>query len=59
MENSAQWKMLKRKEKEKLKGNPGLDFMETPAPMEWLLGLLFACFLAIKKALANRQTRSA
>ncbi|MEM0969052.1 MAG: MSEP-CTERM sorting domain-containing protein, partial [Verrucomicrobiota bacterium] len=59
VENSAQWKMLKRKEKEKLKGNHGLDFMETPAPMEWLLGLLFACFLAIKKALANRQTRSA
>ena len=32
VENSAQWKMLKRKEKEKLKGNHALDFMESPAP---------------------------
>lgn len=49
VENSAQWKMLKRKEKEKLKGNHALDFMEAPEPHLLLIILVFALFLFMKK----------
>lgn len=48
VENSAQWKMLKRKEKEKLKGNQALDFMEAPEPGVIWVALGFLVFLYLK-----------
>ncbi|HMO03942.1 MAG TPA: MSEP-CTERM sorting domain-containing protein [Kiritimatiellia bacterium] len=48
VENSAQWKMLERKEKEALKANQALTFDEfqethvTPEPAVWLMLLLLA-----------------
>ena len=42
VENSAQWKMLQMKEKQKLGSLEALEFMETPEPGFWILlaGLL-------------------
>ncbi len=62
VESSAQWKMLKRKEKEKLQGNQALDFMEAPEPYLPLIIVAFGVFLWLKKRIHRlrvaRQTSS-
>ncbi|MEM7012090.1 MAG: MSEP-CTERM sorting domain-containing protein, partial [Verrucomicrobiota bacterium] len=50
VENSAQWKMLKRKEKQKLKGNHGLDFMESSEPAVWVVAAIFGIGLIYSKS---------
>jgi len=55
VENSAQWKMLKLKEKQKLEANPALDFNETPEPATWLLLAGFLIFLAGNRIYRKRQ----
>ncbi len=49
VENSAQWKMLERKEKEKLDGNHSLDFMESPEPQIFWVAALFFFLLALRR----------
>jgi hypothetical protein len=45
VENSAQWKMLKAKEGQKLRGNKDLDFMESPEPSISVVALLAGLFI--------------
>ncbi len=59
VENSAQWKMLKRKEKEKLKGNQALDFMESPEPHLFLLVSIFGFLLLVRRGVKIRRLVSA
>ena len=58
VENSAQWKMLKLKEAQKLRGNKALDFMETPEPSVWLIGALVLVFPAVKRLGRRLRNRS-
>jgi hypothetical protein len=58
VENSAQWKMLKKKEKEKLKGNQALDFMEAPEPHLLLVALIFGLFLLLRRRLKRASQDS-
>ncbi len=51
VENSAQWRMLERTEKEKLEANSELELMETPEPAVWILGALLLAFEAARRRL--------
>jgi hypothetical protein len=55
VENSAQWKMLKKKEEEKLKANQALDFMEAPEPHLWLVAFIFGVLLWLKRWVGGRR----
>lgn len=44
VENSAQWEILKRKEKQKLSNHEELEFMETPEPPWWVLIIGYLAF---------------
>jgi hypothetical protein len=57
VENSAQWKILKQKEKKKLKGNHALDHMETPEPYWWLFLLAYLLYILFKYRVAFRARR--
>lgn len=46
VENSAQWKMLKLKEQQKLGNQKDLDFMESPEPSAAVVALLAGVFIA-------------
>lgn len=60
VENSAQWKMLKKKEKEKLKGNQALDFMEAPEPQVIWVVMAFLGFLYLQaRRRRSRKLRTA
>lgn len=52
VENSAQWRMLKLKEREKLGGNRALDFMETPEPSMILVGAVVVVLGLIRRRMA-------
>ena len=54
VENSAQWKMLERKQRQKLKANANLDFMETPAPEMWLVALIFGVGVALRRRFGGK-----
>jgi len=49
VENEAQWRMLEKKEAQKLEQNEALDFLETPAPGSILIGLGFGAWLLWQK----------
>ncbi|HEY8241173.1 MAG TPA: PEP-CTERM sorting domain-containing protein, partial [Kiritimatiellia bacterium] len=49
VENSAQWKMLKIKEDEKLEGSKALAFKETPEPGTWVMIIAGAGVIAFSR----------
>ncbi len=49
VENSAQWKMLEKGEKQKLGQNAALEFVETPAPPALWVALGFGGWLALRR----------
>ena len=49
VENSAQWRMLEKTEKDKLKADPNLELMETPEPALWLLGIALVAFEIVRR----------
>jgi hypothetical protein len=53
VENSAQWRLLEEKEKQKLKHADALEIQKAPEPETWLLAAGFAAWL-----LARRRRRS-
>jgi hypothetical protein len=54
VENSAQWKMLQLKQQQKLKRNQSLDFMDTPEPSVWVVGLLTLALSVLWSLLRRR-----
>jgi hypothetical protein len=60
VENSAQWNMLKLKEREKLKGMSALEFKNAPEPSTWIM--LIAVIVAVawmrRQRLAGAAVRS-
>ena len=62
VENSAQWKMLELKEKQKLKNKKALEFtdtVETPEPSTWILiiSVLFI-FAWLRRQAKTHTTRT-
>ncbi|QYY35384.1 MSEP-CTERM sorting domain-containing protein [Ruficoccus sp. ZRK36] len=58
VENSAQWRMLEKTEKEKLDANPNLELVETPEPAIWLLGISLFAFEAVRRRIiASSRTK--
>lgn len=55
VENSAQWKMLKRTEKQKLSGNPELEKMETPEPSVWFLAVILLALEWLRRKLRRQK----
>ncbi|WOO42034.1 MSEP-CTERM sorting domain-containing protein [Rubellicoccus peritrichatus] len=55
VENSAQWKMLKRTEKQKLSGNPELEKMETPEPSVWFLAVILLALEWLRRKLRPQK----
>lgn len=49
VENEAQWRMLEKKENQKLEQNEALDFLETPAPSGLILVLGFGLWISWRK----------
>ena len=56
VENSAQWKMLERKQKQKLRNSSELEFEAVPEPSTWCLIILGVAFLVLT---ATRRSRTA
>ena len=55
VENSAQWKMLKLKEQQKLGNQKDLDFMESPEPSAAVVALLAGLFIAWRGGALARE----
>lgn len=49
VENEAQWRMLQKKEGQKLEQNEALDFLETPAPATIFIVVGFAAWLVWRR----------
>jgi len=49
VENEAQWRMLEKKEAQKLEQNEALDFLETPAPSTIFIVVGFAAWLVWRR----------
>lgn len=49
VENEAQWRMLEKKENQKIKQHTTLEFLETPAPSATILLLGFGLWLVLRK----------
>lgn len=49
VENEAQWRMLEKKEGQKLEQNEALDFLETPAPSTIFIVVGFAAWLVWRR----------
>jgi hypothetical protein len=54
VENSAQWEMLRRKEKQKLNNQNALEFQETPEPTAALLLLAGGALLLARRRSGGR-----
>ena len=55
VENEAQWRMLEKKEGQKLEQNEALDFLETPAPSGLILVLGFGLWIGWRKMQEQSQ----
>jgi hypothetical protein len=56
VENSAQWKMLKMKEQQKMRGHKDLDFMESPEPSAAAVALIVGLF-SVWRSRASARAR--
>jgi hypothetical protein len=54
VENSAQWRMLERSEKQKLGQQAALEFLETPAPPAIYVGAIFVGWLLVRRWRSRR-----
>lgn len=55
VENEAQWRMLEKKEGQKLEQNEALDFLETPAPSGLMLVLGFGLWIGWRRVRARSR----